>query len=266
VRKYLSQKKALYLSGKSKSLKFEIDSFFLNNIPASLRETYKFIARKSKAQCRQDLIALVLTNFKTNGYFLEIGATDGILLSNTLTLENFFQWSGTLVEPNTRFLKKLYRNREKNFIIPNVILDKDDVDVEFYELRFGELSSVFKEYPDGWADFRKNGKSELRKTMSFSKLVNQVITSDKIDFVSIDTEGSELEILETLEKVKKQIDIIVVEHSGIRKKRESIFEIMKHNNFDLLQFPFEYWDDWYVSASLSKGQSLMDFSTFKKGL
>jgi hypothetical protein len=55
--------------------------------------------RDSKSQLGQDIFALFTSNFKTGGTFLEIGAADGITLSNSYILEKYFGWTGVLCEP-----------------------------------------------------------------------------------------------------------------------------------------------------------------------
>ena len=48
-----------------------------------------------------------------NGFFVELGANDGILYSNTLHFELFQNWTGILIEPSPVEFKKLRRNRAK---------------------------------------------------------------------------------------------------------------------------------------------------------
>ena len=66
----------------------------------------------SKSQINQELVALFLTkeHQKKNGYFVEVGACDGITLSNSYLLEKKFGWKGLLCEPSKFFLKKLKKN------------------------------------------------------------------------------------------------------------------------------------------------------------
>jgi hypothetical protein len=69
------------------------------------------LIKKSKAQLRQDLFVLTHLDFKTHGFFVEFGATDGIHLSNSYLLEREFHWSGILAEPAKSFEVALRQNR-----------------------------------------------------------------------------------------------------------------------------------------------------------
>lgn len=63
------------------------------------------------SQLGQDLWVLERSGDNTGGFFLEFGATDGVLLSNTGLLEQHFGWHGLCAEPNPRFFPQLQANR-----------------------------------------------------------------------------------------------------------------------------------------------------------
>jgi len=72
-----------------------------------------FIVNNSKylnAQMSVLWILFLLDN-KKNGYFVEFGACDGLLFSNTLLLEKSFGWDGILAEPNRSYHKQIRKNR-----------------------------------------------------------------------------------------------------------------------------------------------------------
>lgn len=66
-----------------------------------------WLKTRSMSQLGQDLWVLEQTNYKRGGYFVEFGATDGVMLSNTWLLEEEFGWTGLLAEPNPKFFAKL---------------------------------------------------------------------------------------------------------------------------------------------------------------
>ncbi len=65
---------------------------------------------QSNSQWGQDLWVIQYFMGKRNGYFLEMGAGDGLWISNTLLLEREFGWTGILIEPTSAY-KNLIDNR-----------------------------------------------------------------------------------------------------------------------------------------------------------
>jgi len=84
------------------------------------------------SQAGQDLFVLMITNFKTNGTFLDIGAAHPTKMSNTYLLETEFNWSGTLVEVDDVLCNELHNIRKSNVIC------KDATTVDYNE--------IFKKY------------------------------------------------------------------------------------------------------------------------
>ena len=76
----------------------------------SMLEYFCWHRLKSKSQIFQDLFVIYFTGLKKNGFFLEIGACDGFLLSNTLFLERY-GWKGIISEPSPVWHDKL-KNRK----------------------------------------------------------------------------------------------------------------------------------------------------------
>lgn len=74
------------------------------------------ILKSSKSQLGQDIFALQQNNLKREGFFIEIGAADGVELSNTFLLEKEFGWSGILVEPARNVQKKLKESRSAKIL------------------------------------------------------------------------------------------------------------------------------------------------------
>ena len=71
----------------------------------------KVPSEAAKGQLKQDIAALVCNAFKRDGYFVDIGAADGIYSSNTAMLEGVFGWDGICAEANPHFQAHLRANR-----------------------------------------------------------------------------------------------------------------------------------------------------------
>lgn len=66
---------------------------------------------RSPSQFYQDIFCLLLNRGKRNGFFVEFGACDGLLISNTLLLEREFGWNGILSEPARTWQSEIQKNR-----------------------------------------------------------------------------------------------------------------------------------------------------------
>ena len=118
----------------------EIISKYCKNLN-SLDEYIK-IKDHSKSQLRQDIFALFILNFKKKGFFIEIGAADGIHCSNTYLMEKYLSWDGVLVEPLEIYNENLQRNR--NSIIDNsIIWSENNITKKIYYNDEDILKSIF---------------------------------------------------------------------------------------------------------------------------
>ena len=158
---------------------------------------------------------------KKEGIFLEIGADDGIDKSNTLFFEKHLEWTGICIEPSPKRFKLLKNNR--NCICENYALSDSIGEVDFLDISgWGKgLSGIIDKYDprhkiriaEEIANPMNKGREIINvKTELLSNLLDKHSIT-KIDFCTIDTEGSEYDILKTLDFDKYQIDIILVENN-----------------------------------------------------
>ncbi len=199
--------------------------------------------RKSRSQLRQDLFVLSELNFKHNGYFVEFGATNGVTLSNTYLLEKEFGWTGILAEPAIFWHDDLKRNRRAN--IETRCVWKDSTST----LNFNEIAeySTISSYSDNdnHKKIRKRGKTYDVKTISLNDLLEKHEAPVEIDYLSIDTEGSEFEILNNFDFSKHSFKVITCEHN-YTPMREKIFELLVKNGYVRKFEKLSDYDDWYV--------------------
>jgi FkbM family methyltransferase len=200
----------------------------------------------SKAQLRQDLLILSLLNDKKGGFFVEFGATDGIGLSNTHLLETRYQWSGILAEPARCWHPALTRNRGCNIDTRCVWHSTGEV-LSFRETAEPALSTI-ADY--GKEDMHREARERAVEydvpTVSLRDLLRMHDAPRRIDYLSVDTEGSELEILEAFDFSEYDVDIITVEHNFTRS-RESINRLLSGNGFFRIFPELSQFDDWYVN-------------------
>lgn len=202
---------------------------------------------QSYAQLGQDLWVLESTAFKRGGFFVEFGATDGVLLSNTYLLEREFGWSGLLAEPNPEYFEELKKNRQ-SVVSDACITGKTGETVEF--IMAGEFGGI-KDYLDAdkhadrRASFAQLPENNLRlQTISLHDFLTENNAPHHIDYISVDTEGSELDILRQFPFDKWDVSLWTVEHN-YTKEREEIYAIMTANGYRRKEQKF---DDWYFKV------------------
>jgi FkbM family methyltransferase len=217
-----------------------------------LYEFYAFCQQhlsRSHAQILQDLWVLYMLKEKRDGFFVEFGACDGVELSNTLLLERDYGWNGILAEPNPFWHKALAENRSC-CIAHSCVTARSGESIVFAHIpHMPELSRVREIVPDDVHE--KNGnrayKEEIEvETTSLLDLLRAHDAPQEIDYLSIDTEGSELTILEAFDFTAYTFHLISVEHAGEIQKRESIRDLLEAHDYSRWRPELSRWDDWYL--------------------
>jgi len=171
------------------------------------------------SQHQQDLVLdQVLFDQNKPGYFLDIGANDGVTYSNTYFLEKNRKWSGICVEPLPNAFQKL--SAERSCILENCAVGavtRKEVLMEisgYSEMLSGLKKNYNKKHLmriDSEIDTYGGARSEI---VIDCINVNELLAKHNathIDYCNIDTEGSELEILNSIDFTKFRIDVITVE-------------------------------------------------------
>lgn len=203
---------------------------------------------QSTAQLHQDLWALFMTGGKREGFFVEFGACDGKFLSNTWLLETAYAWRGILAEPNPVWHDDLATNRSCA-ISDHCIHGSSGLEVEFTCTTQPELSRLTTIAPNDVHERMGTRATEATikvRTISLMDLLQQHNAPRTIDYLSIDTEGSELAILETMDFSRYRIELITVEHAGEVVKREKIAGLLARQGYRRWFPHYTRWDDWYV--------------------
>lgn len=215
---------------------------------AFLKFSYAKLTR-SKAQLFQDLFVLYLFREKRNGFFVEFGATDGVTLSNTFLLEKEYEWSGLLCEPGKVWKDSLAKNRSCS-IDNRCVWSKTGDEFSFNEASIPELSTLdmFNDV-DYHSESRKDGTSYIVETISLNDLLVQHKAPSQIDYLSVDTEGSEYEILNAFDFTNYNISVITVEHN-FSAKRSDIYHLLVGKGYKRVFEKISVFDDWYIKEPL----------------
>jgi FkbM family methyltransferase len=197
------------------------------------------------SQLGQDMMVMEFFNNKKNGYFVELGAHDGINFSNTLALERFLDWKGVCIEPLMLHFELLTKNR-KCICRNELVSDKDGIEEQFVEMP-NDLSQLSGIKDDLTAyNHLLNGIHIIHKmkTKTLTTILDESNAPSIIDFLSLDTEGSEYKILQGIDFQKYNFRFICVEHNFNKQSRSNIRLFLENRNY---KFHSENkWDDNYI--------------------
>lgn len=130
---------------------------------------------------------------KRDGYFVDIGAHDGVYLSNTYLLEKRYRWKGLLIEANPESFRSLQRNRSSTCI--KACLDETEGKVQFSPK--GVMGGIVSEETRN-PDIPSADTLTLRATR-LSRVLEEHNAPSVIDYLSIDVEGAEERVLRSFD-------------------------------------------------------------------
>ncbi len=201
---------------------------------------------ESRSQVNQDFFALEANGCKRGGYFVEFGATDGESLSNSWLLEKYFGWNGILAEPARIWRERLAGADRTAARDHDCVWSTSGESLTFRESEFPELSTLESvNQRDGYD--RQQGPTYQVTTVSLGDLLDRHGAPAEIDYLSIDTEGSELEILSAYNFASRPIRCISVEHN-YSPDRERIHALLTGKGYRQMHKELSLHDDFYVLA------------------
>ena len=217
-----------------------------------------------KSQLYQDLFVSFINKENFDKTFLEFGASDGVNLSNTFLLENNFSWSGVLAEPDTQWLTLLKKNRPNTKIISKCIWKNSSEKLKFFSSEIAVLSTLntFKHsdaesMPGNTKARLKSGKIIEVETISLNQVIEKEFDDRSPTYISIDTEGSEFEILNSFNFSKYHPNVFTIEHN-FTKFQDKIDKLMLENNYIRVFKKLTAFDAWYISSKVLKKLGYFD--------
>ena len=189
----------------------------------------------SKSQIFQDIFVLYYLNNKNKGVFIEIGGGDGVALSNTYILEKNKTWYGIICEPDIRLINNIKKKR--NCILETKPVSHKCNDLVYFDTDADTYSASIK---------KKKSNKFLKKTICLNHLIKKYNLKKDIDYISIDTEGNEYNIIKNFDFKKYKVKVFTIEHNFNKNFREKIYNKMKKNGYERVFKSISYMDDWYV--------------------
>lgn len=190
----------------------------------------------------QDQFVLETLDEKRHGYFVEFGAMDGKAYSNTYLMEQHYGWTGIVAECNPRFWPELTANRSCR-IDDRAVYDMTGLELDFVCLDHG-YSGLAR------PGVRYDHSVITVPTVSLNDLLVQHHAPDHIDYISMDTEGSELTILQAFDWSRWQVAILTIEHNHREPARSAIRQIMQDRGYRRVLEEKSQYDDWFVHESV----------------
>lgn len=202
------------------------------------------VLEHSFSQRFQDLWFLWETGFSREGYFCEFGALNGRDFSNTYILEKL-GWNGALSEPHPDFAERVVANRNCYFS-GKCIYSESDQTLTFNVVKGRPALSAISHLvvKDEREHLRNNYRQIPVQTLSLDDFLQEASAPETIDCLSIDTEGSELSILESYDFTRRPIRLICVEHNEVM--RDNIYQFLTKKGYSRKWPDLSGHDDWYV--------------------
>jgi FkbM family methyltransferase len=196
------------------------------------------------SQAGQDKWVIDFFKKKKNGFFLDIGAFDGIDISNTYILEKKYNWDGVCIDADPINFESLKKNRSCTCI--HTAISKENKIVNFRSAGAG-------------GEINENGNLQIQ-CRTLADVLIEVNAPKTIDYISLDIEGSEYDALLAFPFEEYEFIIMTVEHNlylGSSTNKENIKELLtskgyilhKENVCNIGNDPFE---DWYVNPKYIK--------------
>lgn len=159
-----------------------------------------------------------------NGYFVELGANDGVTQSNSLYFEKHRNWRGLLVEPAPQNFLKCRQNRSSRDSIYCAACVSFEYDQEFVRIAYSNLMSTPVSLESDIKDPRAHAKlgdqflgsgETVFEFGAVARTLNSLLLDSNapklIDFLSLDVEGAELEVLKGVDHQAFRFKYILVE-------------------------------------------------------
>ena len=180
--------------------------------------------------------------------FLDIGAHDGVSISNTFFLEKERKWKGICVEAQPSEFQKLKSNRDCTCVNVAVSDYNGETDFIYVEGYANMLSGISDDYNLSHMQRIRNEVSTYGGAINTIKVPVRTLQSildehntHEIDFCSIDTEGSEFNIIKSIDFDKTEIKVFIIENNYGEKTIEEFLVEKGYYLYKKIE-----WDDVFV--------------------
>lgn len=195
------------------------------------------------SQCQEDVFLNenIFKN-KKNGIYIELGALDGVLFSNTKFFEDNLNWTGILIEPHPEKFQLLQKNRPNNFLFNDLIsCYKEPLEYRYFINHHAAVSGVENTLSQHHFDVYFN--NENNKSLPQNKIIinpttfTEIVKKTKltnIDLLTLDVEGHEYEVLQSWD-FSIPINVILIEMLDVQPEKDELCrKILIKNNYKFI--------------------------------
>lgn len=194
--------------------------------------SFKFI-KPSYSQEGEDIIIRKIFKNKKNGFFIDVGAHHPIKLSNTFYMYLFKNWTGINIDAQPKSMGSFNLLRKKDISLEKAISNKQET-LTFYSFKKSTNNTFSKKH---LLETNKIVKKTRIKTTTLTKVLDKYLDQDKkIDFVNIDVEGFDYQVIKSLNLKKYKPTLIIIEDLNFslkEPKKSKIFNYLNKNGYYL---------------------------------
>lgn len=188
---------------------------------------------------------------KKNGYYVELGANNGLDQSNTKLLEFYHSWHGVLIEPIPSKFNELRRNRSKKNSFANVACVSFSYEAGTIPMYYSNLMTVALKGDSELPNLNQHILDSIRylptsdKNYTFQataqtlqQVLNGASAPKYIDLLSLDVEGGEFEVLNGIDHSNYRFGWILVESRNFERLTSyfasinyELFAVLSHHDY-----------------------------------
>lgn len=195
-----------------------------------LLRVYSSITKKRLTFAANNVDLLIDKLLPKPGFYVELGANDGISQSQTKFLEVYCGWRGVLIEPTPEIYRMLKKNRSRKNHFENSACVSFDFPHHEMPMLYSDLMTISLEGQNDVINRQLHAQEGVKhllrgvenyQYMASATTLNQILMSSEapsvIDLLSLDVEGAELEVLQGIEFNRYKFRLVLIETRSIRE-------------------------------------------------
>ncbi len=223
---------------------------FIKNLLHVARVVFKKLDPFKGQKGQDKWVVFSALPFKRNGFFVDLDAADGVTQSNTNILESMLGWKGICIEPNPVFQQKL--SKKRSCIIDDAVVSDIRESVNF-RVDNGQLGGIIADDTDNNMRVRSDQLLDatviVRQSVTLADILERHSAPEKIDYLSLDVEGSEERVIRSLDFEKYTFRCMTVE-----RPTPKVNEILFSHGYIFVKN--KRFDSFYIHESLARERKI----------